>query len=628
MNQDSAPPAAPDPSPPADTSRESLRRQLIELHAEVIAQAAQRLEQFRACYPGGAYSASARNLAHYLALRRFDLRPLQDALAEIGISSLGRCEAHVLPTLNQVIGLLGGAVPADTVADIPPGPQAGQALLAEHTRLMFGAGAARRYTRIMVTLPAEGAEDYALIRELLAGGMNCARINCAHDGPEVWERLAHNVRRAQAETGIECRILMDLAGTKLRTGPVEQIPAVVHLRTRRDRYGRTLAPAAVLLCADGSGIPADAAGHYRFSIAPDLYADLRDGDRLVFRDTRGKPRAINVLPRDEAGCWRGECWDNAYLSDETVLQLERADDGLDYRRIGGPHRFTRHPSEDVEIRLRTDDRLLLSTASAPGRPAAPGARGPEPAAIGCSHPQVLTRLAPGQPVWFDDGKIGGVVEAVDAGGALVRITHARPTGARLRADKGINFPGADLGLSGLTAEDRACLDSVCRLADMVGFSFVETLDDMEELIGELTRRGALQLGIIAKIETRRAVMNLPELILGTIGRFPFGVMIARGDLAVELGGERMSEIQEEILWLCEAAHTPAIWATQVLETLTQKGAMNRAEFTDAAMSARAECVMLNKGLYVLQSVRTLDDILARLQQHQYKKFSRYRALHW
>lgn len=241
---------------------------------------------------------------------------------------------------------------------------------------------------------------------------------------------------------------------------------------------------------------------------------------------------------------------------------------------------------------------------------------------------VLTRLNPGQPVWIDDGKIGGVVETVNAGGALVRITHAKPEGSRLRADKGINFPGADLGLSGLTAEDRASLDSVCRLADMVGFSFVETMDDMEQLIEELTRRQAGHLTIVAKIETRRAVMNLPDLILGTIGRFPLGVMIARGDLAVELGGERMAEIQEEILWLCEAAHIPAIWATQVLETLTQKGAMNRAELTDAAMSARAECVMLNKGRFVLRSVHTLDDILARIQQHQYKKFSRYRALHW
>jgi pyruvate kinase len=90
----------------------------------------------------------------------------------------------------------------------------------------------------------------------------------------------------------------------------------------------------------------------------------------------------------------------------------------------------------------------------------------------------------------------------------------------------------------------------------------------------------------------------------------------------------MAEIQEELLWLCEAAHVPVIWATQVLENLTKKGMSTRPELTDAAMSGRSECVMLNKGPYVLQAVATLDSILIRMQDHQYKKVSRLRALHW
>lgn len=630
MSQTIAMPALPGGILPLDTSHESLRRQLLALREEVIGQARQRLESFRGCYPAGEFNASAYNLAHYLALRRFDLRPLQDALAEAGISSLGRCEAHVLTTLSRVIGLLGdSAATPVSLPDTELGPQTGQRLLAENTQRIFGPGTAKRYTRIMVTLPAEGADDSRLIHELLAGGMNCARINCAHDTPDVWERLAHNVRRAAADTGLACRILMDLAGNKLRTGPLEAIPAVVHVRTQRDRYGRTLAPAALVLCADTAGGSAENSDTYYLRVPEGLTRVLRSGDKLTFKDTRGKQRCIMVLNRDDQERWRAECWDNAYVSAETVLQLEHADDGLDYHRVSS-HRFSHFPAEGVEIRLRVDDRLLLCAAPIRGRPAAHGTGGPaaEPAVIGCSHPLVLTRLTPGQAVWIDDGKIGGVVEKIDAAGALIRITRAKPQGSRLLADKGINFPGADLGLSGLTAEDRANLDIICRHADMVGFSFVETLADMEELMAELIRRRAFHIGIIGKIETQRAVMNLPELILGTIGRFPLGVMIARGDLAVELGGERMAEIQEEILWLCEAAHIPAIWATQVLESLTQNGMVNRAEFTDAAMSARAECVMLNKGRHVLQSVRTLDDILTRIQQHQYKKFSRYRALHW
>jgi pyruvate kinase len=105
-----------------------------------------------------------------------------------------------------------------------------------------------------------------------------------------------------------------------------------------------------------------------------------------------------------------------------------------------------------------------------------------------------------------------------------------------------------------------------------------------------------------------------------------GVMIARGDLAVECGYKRLAEVQEEILWICEAAHVPVIWATQVLETLSKKGIPSRSEITDAAMGERAECVMLNKGPYVVSAVKTLDDILKRMQTHQEKKRSILRRL--
>jgi pyruvate kinase len=105
-------------------------------------------------------------------------------------------------------------------------------------------------------------------------------------------------------------------------------------------------------------------------------------------------------------------------------------------------------------------------------------------------------------------------------------------------------------------------------------------------------------------------------------------MIARGDLSVELGSVRLAEIQEELLWLCEAAHVPVIWATQVLETLAKTGSRSRPEFTDAAMGVRAECVMLNKGPYILQALRALDNVLIRMEAHQHKKISRLRALHW
>lgn len=231
-------------------------------------------------------------------------------------------------------------------------------------------------------------------------------------------------------------------------------------------------------------------------------------------------------------------------------------------------------------------------------------------------------------MWIDDGKIGAQVEALTDQGVMLRVTHSRPRGVCLRAEKGMNFPDTDLRLPSLSEQDAADLEFVCAHADMVGFSFVQTREDMDVLVGMLHQRGASQLPIIAKIETKTAVKNLPELILATLDRHRLGVMIARGDLAVELGSVRLAEIQEEILWLCEAAHVPVIWATQVLESITKKVVRSRGEFTDAAMSVRAECVMFNKGPYIIQAVRALSHVLTRMQDHQSKKVSRLRALHW
>jgi pyruvate kinase len=135
-----------------------------------------------------------------------------------------------------------------------------------------------------------------------------------------------------------------------------------------------------------------------------------------------------------------------------------------------------------------------------------------------------------------------------------------------------------------------------------------------------------RLGLVAKIETRQGVRRLPEIIVAAAGRQPFGVMIARGDLAVELGFERMAEMQEEMLWLCEAAQIPVIWATQVLEGYVKKGVPSRGEMTDAAMAARAECIMLNKGPFAARALHLLDGLMLRMGEHQFKKTTRLRAL--
>jgi len=129
-----------------------------------------------------------------------------------------------------------------------------------------------------------------------------------------------------------------------------------------------------------------------------------------------------------------------------------------------------------------------------------------------------------------------------------------------------------------------------------------------------------------KIETNRGFEHLPGMILAAMKTPLCGVMIARGDLAIECGFGRLAELQEEILWICEAAHVPVIWATQVLEGMTKQGLPTRSEVTDAAMGQRAECIMLNKGPHIVDATKALGNILARMQDHQTKKRSLLRKL--
>ena len=250
----------------------------------------------------------------------------------------------------------------------------------------------------------------------------------------------------------------------------------------------------------------------------------------------------------------------------------------------------------------------------------------KPARIHCTLAAAFDQVRPGESVWLDDGKIGGIVQANNGEEIRVWITHTPPQGAKLKAEKGINFPDTALQLSSLTEKDLEDLPVLVTLVDMVAQSFVRGPEDVRRLHDELYRLGANPLGVVLKIENRQAFENLPRILLAGLGSPPLGVMIARGDLAVEVGFERLSEVQQEILWLCEAAHVPVIWATQILEGMAKKGAPSRAEVSDAAMSIMAECAMLNKGPNIVETVRFLDGVIGRMDEHFVKRRATLRKL--
>jgi pyruvate kinase len=616
----SAPAAAPSRDTPA------LALALTTLRAALDEALNDSPEALAAIHPE--YHDSARNLLQYLALRRQDLRELQGQLAALGLSSLGRAESHVAAAVDLVrlaLQRLEGHTPTTPVLPPPVADgQTGHELLSRHTTVLLGPAQDGRATRIMVTMPSEAARDYVLVRSLLEAGMDVMRINCAHDGPNAWARMIRHLRRAESATGRTCRVAMDLGGPKLRTGPLQPGPAVCRIRPTRDPFGRVVAPARIWFTSAEHPVDPPSSADAVLPVSPRWLASLAAGDRVTCRDARDSDREWQVIEPLGDGVWV-EASNTGYVVPGTKLRRRPA------AGASGPAGTATvgalSPAE-APLLLAVGDTLIVTRDLTPGKPATHDSAGRvlTPATIGCTLPEVFDDVQPGEAIWFDDGRIGGVIDTVDETHAVVRITVARAGGAKLRADKGINLPESTLRLPALTPQDIADLPFVAAHADIVELSFANVPTDVAQLQAELLRLGARQPAIVLKIETQRGFASLPALLLQAMQGPCCGVMIARGDLAVECGFERLAEVQEEILWICEAAHVPVIWATQVLESLATSGLPSRAEITDAAMGHRAECVMLNKGPHIIAALGALDDILRRMHAHQDKKRSMLREL--
>lgn len=553
---------------------------------------------------------SARNLVHYVALRQEDLRKLQLGLWRLGLSSLGRLEGHVLDALELVRARLDDVLarPRDErpAAHARPTWDDAERLLHAHTRALLGPRPAARHVSIMVTAPSALEADEVWVESILTAGANVLRINGAHEDARAWTRIADTARRVSARLGQSLRIVVDLPGPKLRTVALGEGPRVLRWQPSRDELGRVTEPSRIVLHAAGS---AAAEG---LAIPREALEAIEIGDRITLRDARDKKRELRVVEatRDTRTVSLHE---TAYFTPDTELTLRRAEAVVT--------RFfpTDIPARPHRLSLAVGDvfALVRPGASVPaGLPA-----------IGCTLEAALASVAKGQRVLFDDGHLETTVERVEPTHAVLRVEHATGGTFRLGGEKGMNLPDTEIELPLLGEDDERALRFAVEHADAIGASFVRSTADVEALHRRLAELGAEHLGVIWKIETSHAIRRLPEILLAALARAPVGVMIARGDLAVEAGYERLAELQEEILWMAEAAHMPVVWATQVLDLHARTGRPSRAEVTDAAMSVRAECVMLNKGPYVAQAVVALDDILRRMEQHQYKKRSLYRRLH-
>lgn len=439
---------------------------------------------------------AAQNFIHYLSLRSQDIRRLQHALHKHGLSSLSNSESHVLAHIQLVLERIGKKYLPNSKSPYPI--DWAEKSIQQKRTLLFGKKLKPALPHIMVTFDKKFGTDIAHIKMLLENGMNIARINCAHDSKEVWLKMIQSILKAQKETGMKCKIHMDLAGPKIR---------VKLLNKGKD---------------DGK-------------------VKIRVGDLIWLSDSQeGFEKNEVVISPNEAG--------------------------------------------------------------------------------------IIASLQMKERVYFDDGIIKGLVIKIEPNKVGVKIIRDSSEKGIIKQGKGINFPDSTLNIPSLTEYDISCLPFICRHADLIGYSFVRNKKDIEYLFAQLETINRKHPHLILKIETPSAVAELPSLLLAAMKKPVFGVMIARGDLAVEVGFERMGELQNEILWICESAHVPVIWATQVLETLNKTGIATRSEITDAMQASGSECVMLNKGKYTIKTLETLSNIFERSQGHHNKKRATFRKL--
>nr|AQP26305.1 pyruvate kinase [Diospyros kaki] len=572
------------------------------------------------------YSVSAANLIHYLALKSLDIEQLKEDLSSIGLLNLETINGYVLASLSAGIQMLenlksgpsnrkddeGEWVSTEKSLNKPKRVGFTLNVMRKKASInkesLLGALKDKGTAHIMVTVGEEVLKSETCIADLLKTGTTIIRINCAHGSPSVWSEIIRRVRRSSQMLEKPCRILMDLAGPKLRTSKLKAGPCVMKISPKKNASGEVISPAQVWLSPKGAGPPPT-----NLSVNGVVYVDghkflskLEVGDTVKFSDARGKRRILKICQKFPVFAGVGfmaECSRTAYVQSGTKLfvigKKGKSNVGL----------VSDVPAVEQFVRLRVGDMLIISRDASNDQVESVG---PSDGVhrITCSSGYLFDSVEPGQLIAFDDGKIWGTIQGTSISEIVVSITHAGRRGSKLGSEKSINIPESNIRFEGLTSKDLMDLDFVASHADIVGISFVRDVHDIIVLRQELEKRKLQNLGVILKIETKSGFEKLPLLLLEAMKLpNPLGVMIARGDLAVECGWERLADIQEEILSICSAAHLPVIWATQVLESLVKSGVPTRAEITDVANGRRASCIMLNKGTHILEAVSTLDTIL-------------------
>ncbi|OEF97523.1 pyruvate kinase [Desulfuribacillus alkaliarsenatis] len=602
-----------------------IGKDLLALHDAIVSKATELAKNHSITVTDSQKQLSRDNLLCYAILRGFDIHQLQLQLEQHGLNSLSNIEGHVLHSIQQVAShLVNDSFDTQTLPILTKAQA--QKLTEQRAINTLGKPHKGRQTRIMVTLDSSYLEQDGMLEGLLLNGMDIARINCAHHNREQWTRLIEGLRIAEGKlaasnrgVGKKCKIVMDIGGPKLRTGSIEQISRPLKLTVKNGGLREGFIDIEAQYTEEVTvefNISEVKTGSSQgsFIIAAreaSNFNQLKPGDCLEFSDARGKKRKFYVIENINKHRIKVQLQQTAVVTEGLTLKKQ-----TDIACKTGPMR-----PRPAKLQCSAGDILLLYRD-----PERQGhlARESQHLGIACIAAGALDNMKVGERVYIDDGKISAVIEEVHSDYLKLFIVSPTTRTAKIGEHKGLNFPDGSIDMPALTQIDRNDLEFIVKNADAINYSFVQTPADIYDLKYALKELNAEHIGVIAKIETKEAVYNLTKILLAGLEVPNFAVMIARGDLAVEVGIEALPFVQEDILDLCDAAHTPVILATQYLENLAKKGVPARGEAIDAAIAQRAECVMLNKGKHVANAVETLSYILCSQQLRYHKKHQIYK----
>ncbi len=582
---------------------EKLLHEIEELIQHVLEWEEEYFEKIKQVHPK--YSKSATNLVHYWALKSKKLNSLQRRLGNFGLSKLSESEPHIMASLQTTRAILFNMLGENCeFSKHKLSFKNSRKLRRNNAKSLLGYRSKGRRTRIMVTLPTSASEDYKLVYNLIKNGMNCARINCAHDTAEEWQKMVDHVRNASERLRKKCKISMDLGGPKIRTGAIAKDAKIIKLERSKDTLGNVNKPINLFFGesqSDELDIPHIPLKNFKQNA-------VNEGDFLFFEDSHFKKRKIEVKKISKFG-FIGEIRKTTLF--ETGLPIKI--DENNFFIIG------ELDEKKKPIYLRENDTLIIKKKQIEGKRAKISPETGEiitPAFISCTAPEIFSMVKIEDPILFDDGEIEGIIKNIDSNEMKILITKVSDKIGKLKSDKGINFPKSDIHLPSLSEKDKRDLKFVLKNSNVIDMSFVNRPQDVSELLKILDDANLdRKMGLILKIETQTGVDNIVDIILEAMKIYPVGVMIARGDLAVETGWDKIGRIQEELLSICKASHLTSIWATQVLENLAKKGIPARAEISDTVIASSADCIMLNKGPYIIRAINLLTTILKNLKKH-------------